>query len=576
MLSNILRGKVVEALSKVLPENIIAEIKDIETPKNEDLGDAAFPVFQIARAEKKNPKIIATELVAKLNEIDFSEFSSVVADGGYVNFIFAPGYLFKTLLSQVAQESDRFGSNNECAGDKVMIEFSGLNTHKEVHVGHLRNFSIGDCLVRLYRASGCFTVAADYTNDCGLHVATCLWAMKKFHPGYLPSIEERGKWLGEVYAQGFLAREENMENRQQVNVILKALEEKDPEWMPLFLETREWSLKRFNKIYQELGIRFDDSFYESDVKEEGKKVVSALIEQGIARKSEGAIIVDLSEYGLDVLVILKSDGTGIYATSDLALAYEKFRRYEIKRAIYITDTRQSFYFKQLFKTLELAGFKKELVHIGYEFVRLPEGTMSSRSGRIIAYEDFITDVTNSANEQTQVRHSDWSPERVKEVSKKIAIGSIKFEMLKHDPGKVITFSIKDALAFDGFTSPYVQYTYARIKSIFRKNASTSPHTAGFGGTVDVSLLKEEEERKIVLKLLSFSDVIKDARNNHNCSAITRYAFDLGKLFATFYEKHPVLTAPAGTKEARLELCSVIAMVIKNCLDLLGIEVVEEM
>lgn len=576
MMARILEEKIFEKARDASKEFLEIRFDNIEEPPSREFGDAALPVFEIAKSLKKSPAQIAKTLAQTISEKNHAEFKKVEAAGGFINFTFAPDFVFNALFSSIKEQGDNYGSNISCEGQRVMIEFSGLNTHKEVHVGHLRNIFIGDSMVRLYRASGCFTIAADYTNDFGLHVAICLWALQKFHKGYAPPESEKGRWLGDVYAEGVRAIEENPEFKKAVDAVLNALEDRKSDWIEIFLETRNWSLERFHEIYSELGVRFDVSFYESDIKDEGKEIVGELLERGVAKKSEGAVIVDLSEYGLDVLLVLKSDGTGIYATSDLALAHEKFRRFEIDKSIYITDVRQSFYFKQLFKTLELAGFRKKMEHIGYEFVRLPEGAISSRRGRVVIYEDFKKEIFSKAEYETKKRHPDWSDEKIKNTAQAIAFGAMRFDLLKHDPGKVVIFDISKAVSFDGFTAPYVQYTYARIMSMFRKNAMLSKHTAGFGGIIDAEALKEEKERLLAVSLFNFPRVIESAKAAHNSSYICRYLFDLAKEFSGFYESCPVLSSEENLRDARLTLCGATGMVLKKGLNLLGISAIDEM
>ena len=548
---------------------------DIMLPPSPDKGDFAFPCFVLGKALRKAPVLIAKEIAEKILTGGHRMIESVAAESGYVNFTLAPGYVAQKLFETFQEEGVHFGQSNKCSAKKVMIEYSQPNTHKEFHVGHLRGTLIGDTLVRLHRAESCWTLAANYINDFGTHVAKCLWALKKLHPYDTPPRGEEGAWLGKVYVEGAAAAENDPNAKSEMAAVLRALEARDPEWFPLFLETREWSLQGFRKIYDELGVHFDDWFYESDIKDEGKEIVVELLERGIARKSEGAIIVDLTQYGLDIFLILKSDGSGLYSTSDLALAREKFRRYEVDEAVVITDVRQSFYFKQLFKTLELAGFNKTLKHVGYEFVRLPEGAMASRLGRVVLFEDVYESVVKCARQETRSRHADWSDMAVEQVARAVGLGALKFELLRHDPGKVLVFDAKKAVSFQGFTGPYVQYTVARIKSIFRK-AGLPLEFPFVSGDADASSLVLSVEKKLMLAIAQFPNMVADAREQCDPSLLCRYVYETAHLFAEFYEQCHVVGAQEPLRITRLMLCSHVALVLTQGLALLGIEVAEEM
>jgi arginyl-tRNA synthetase len=282
---------ILEALKQQLIDLLIQtsgsdnlSVKHIETPPQEEWGDFSFPCFVLAKETKKDPKKMAETIVSAVFARKPHFLEQVTASGSYVNFTFAAGFIGEKLFEAFAEHKDKFGESQTCANKKVMIEFSQPNTHKEFHIGHLRNVLLGDALTRLYRASGCWVLAANYIGDFGMHVATCLWALKKFHTNEPPPKEGRAKWLGKIYAEGANAVKDNELFKQEVKDVLLAMQTRDAIWFPLFLETKEWSMKGFRAIYDELGVVFDDWFYESDLYDDGKRRVDGLLQTGVAKK----------------------------------------------------------------------------------------------------------------------------------------------------------------------------------------------------------------------------------------------------------------------------------------------------
>ncbi len=284
------------------------------------------------------------------------------------------------------------------------------------------------------------------------------------------------------------------------------------------------------------------------------------------------IIADLENYNLGVLPIMRSDGTALYPVADLPLAVEKFKKYKIDESIYVVDVRQSQYFKQLFKVLELLGYKQKMVHLAYEFVKLPEGMMSSRLGRVITYEDLRAQAIKKALSETKKRHKDWADKKLNQVAERLVNGALKFEMLKVGADKAITFDISEALRFDGFTAAYLQYTYARIQSIIEKAIKQENKKA----RKQFEKLNEMKENNLIMKLAKYPEVMATAGKNYDPSEIAKYLFELAQEFNDYYHSVPILKSGRDIKQARLALISAVSQVIANGLDLLGIEVVDEM
>ena len=352
---------------------------------------------------------------------------------------------------------------------------------------------------------------------------------------------------------------------------MKKIESRSGFYYKLWRKTRTWSIDGLAKIYKELGVKFDRIFYESDVIEKGLDMVAKLDKKGVLVKSQGAIIADLNKYNLGVLVFIRSDGTALYPVADLPLAEEKFKKYKINKSIYVVDVRQSLYFKQLFKLLELLGYKKEMKHLGYEFVKLPEGMMSSRSGLVITYEDLREQVIKKAVSETKKRHKNWSEKEVAEVVRKLVNGAMKFEMLKVGADKIITFDIEQALRFDGFTAAYLQYTCARINSINKKAKKQKNKK-----TIDYNNLSESKESRLIMKLAQYPETVELAGKNCAPNELAKYLFELAQEFNDYYHSVPVLKAKTAVRQARLALISAVRQTLENGLKLLGIEVMEEM
>jgi arginyl-tRNA synthetase len=382
------------------------------------------------------------------------------------------------VLGDVGEDESGYGKGRRgggAEGRRLLIEYGQPNTHKEVHVGHLRNFFLGLSVVRTLEAAGNPVTPLSYIGDVGAHVAKCLWAYKKYHGGERPEKGSEGKFLGAIYTEASRRIEENEALKDEVAAVQRALEAGEPEWTALWQETRQWSLDEMNAIFAELGCEFDRIYFESEVEAPGKELVKKMLADGLAKMSQGAVIMDFESEGLGVFLLLKSDGSALYSTKELALAKLKFEQYpDASASIHIVDTRQSLYFKQFFRTLELMGFDKRLVHLAYDFVTLKEGAMSSRKGNVVTYAEFRDEMTARAAKETRQRHEDWDEEKVLATARIIAQGAMKFAMLKQDSDKPIVFDPKEALAFEGFTGPYVQYAHARMCSILKKGAEGRP------------------------------------------------------------------------------------------------------
>jgi arginyl-tRNA synthetase len=583
-----IKQQIVGAINQALGKDLVKETdlvfppapKASEGKSSPELGDLSLPCFDLAKELKKSPIEISL-MLAKLSELssDRIGIESVKAVGPYLNFVLDKNVLTEELLKDIKNEKGKFGQNQSGKKQKVMIEYSNGNTHKELHVGHLRNICYGDAVSRIIAANGYAAIPVSYINDFGIHVAKTLWALEKFYKEKTTS-KNRGAFLGEVYVKGSLESENDEAAKKEINQLMAKIESRKGAEYELWQTTRKWSIEQFAQIYKQLGIKFRDTFYESEVIDAGRKLVSQLLKTGVLKESQGAVIADLEKSGLGVLVFLRSDGTALYPVADLPLAAKKFKKYKLDESIYVVDIRQGQYFKQLFKVLELMGYKQKTIHLGYEFLKLPSGMMASRTGKVITFETFWTEAYKRASEETKKRHDDWSDKKIEVVAEKILVGAMKFEMVKVSRTAVITFDIEKALRFEGFTAAYIQYTFARSQSILRKSEVESPALPAGRRELKVQVktqnLKEKKEHGLVMKLAKYPEAVKLAGEKYEPSEIAKYLFELAQEFNDYYHEVPVLKAGPETRAARLFLIGAVSQVLSNGLDLLGIETMEEM
>ncbi len=547
---------------------------ELTIPPKSEMGDLAFPCFAQAKVVGKKPNEIAVEVASSLNKkLDStSVVTKVQAFGPYVNFFLNPATITELVVRLVQKEKNLFGDSKTGKGKKVLVEYPSNNTHKEFHIGHFRNVCIGNAVAQLYGRSGYKVFPVNYLNDFGAHVARCLWGLLKFHANDLPPVNKQ-KWLGEIYAESSRYLKEHPEFETEVADVQKQLEAKDKKIWPLFMKTREWSIEKFEEIFSELKVKHDRVFYEKDIKAKGQKIVDKLLKRGIATVGEGgSIIVDLSQYKLDVALVRKSNGVGLYLTADLPLAEEKFKKYDVDESIVITGQEQTFYFKQLHKILELMGEKRKLTHLSYGLVNLPEGKMSSRTGNVILYEDLRDQVYEKMFEETKDRHADWDEKKICDTARKLSMAALKFDMQKHEAGKNIVFDIREATSIEGFSGPYILYVVARINSLVAKAKKEKINIGK-----DFSGLVSEEEKKLALMMGESEAIISKALVQYNPSVITRYCFEMAQAFNDFYNKHSVLSAETpALAGARLALSLTVRQVLENMLSILTIDTVVEM
>ncbi|MFH1586622.1 MAG: arginine--tRNA ligase [Candidatus Diapherotrites archaeon] len=539
----------------------------LEVPPNPELGDLAFPCFKLAAVYKKAPAEIAQELV---NGIKLPvEFEKMELAGGYLNFYLNKGSLGKEVIGEILKQKEKYGSSPK-KKEKIVTEFCHANTHKAFHIGHVRNISLGAAISRILEFNGYKIYRTNYQGDVGPHVSKCLWGYMNGLGGNEPK-EGKGIWLGKIYATASGKVKGNEELGQEMRDLTKKLfEGKDKKLQALWKKTRKWSLDYFMGIYRDFGVKFDRLYFESEMEKRGQEIAKGLLKKGVAEESENAIIMDLKKYGLGVLVILKSDDMPLYSTKDLALAEMKFREFKPDRSLHIVGAEQDFYFRQLIKTLNLAGFKeaKKTRHISYALVVLEEGKMASREGKVITYNELMENMMEQVVREVGERHKGWNAKRINGNAKAISLAAIKFSMLNRDNNKEIVFNWKRALALEGETGPYLQYSYARARSILRKVKDS--------GKGDYSLLTEGMEKNLVSHLGKFPAICDYSAEHVSPLPLCQHLLQMGAAFNSFYHELPVLKAEKKFRNARIGLVRAFSHAMKNGMELLGIPVLEEM
>ena len=559
--------EVMKALKKHIGKGFTITPDMIDAPPDRTFGDFAFPCFELAKGEGRNPAEIATELAAKIGPTKLIDRAQ--SRGPYVNFFLNDKEVTERVLKEVLKSKTPYGNSNLGEDRRVLLEYAQPNTHKEFHVGHIRNAVLGQSVMNILRANGFEVIGASYIGDIGAHVAKALWGLNRFHKGEEFEEEERAMKLGDVYTEATVYADLHEEAKEEIAEVQRKLEAGDPDLLAQWKETREWSLKAFRRIFEELHVTPDVWYYESDVEGPGKELVKKLLTDGIAKKSEGATVVDLEQEELGAFLILKSDGSSLYATKDLALALLKDKTYAPDRQIVVVDVRQELYFKQLFATLRRMGFTQKLVHLSYDMVNLPEGTMSSRTGNIITYDALRGAMQDVLREETRTRHADWDEKKVEKTAHAIAGAAITFMMLRQDPHSIITFDMQEAMSVEGFTGPYILYTIARIESV-RNKTKRKP-------IVNAALLTQKGERELVRALAEFPSVVQHAGQTFQVSAIAQWAFDTSKIFSEYYHAVQIVVPEdnEGTS-ARLALALAVQKALIRALELLAIEPVMEM
>lgn len=546
-------------------ENVGDLSEFIEVPPDRTLGDYALPCFKLSKILRLPPMKIAEDLKNSFIPDDVIESCSAV--GGYLNFKINRKGFVSSALSEVLKNGDKYGSSDEGNGKTVCIDYSSINIAKPFHIGHLSTTVIGSALCKIYRFLGYKVVGINHLGDYGtqfgkLIVAYKLWSSKE------AVLEGRLKELSRIYVKFHEEAKSRPELDDEARRYFKLIEDGDKEAGELFELFKKITLEEVDKIYKLLNVTFDSYAGESFYNDKMAPVVEELKEKGLLKVSDGASIVDLEEYGMPPCLILKSDGSSLYATRDIAAAIYRKNTYDFYKCLYVVAYQQNLHFKQFFKVIELMGkpWAKDLVHVAYGMVSLESGAMSTREGKVVLLEDVINKTIEKAYRVIEEKNPDIPDKEA--TARAVGTGAVIFGALCNNKIKDIVFSYDRVLSFEGETCPYVQYTVARCNSVLKKCGETKSFV--------VPEKIEEEEYGVVSVLAKFPEVVSSAAEKYEPSLVTRYALDLATAFNKFYIACKIATDDENIRNFRLNIAKAVKITLTNALELLGIETVEQM
>lgn len=538
----------------------------IEIPPQENMGDFSFPCFQLAKTLRKNPAQIATELKEKLELEDFTEIKNV---GPYINFFLDRKKFENEVINTILEKKENFGRADMGKDKTVVIDFSSVNIAKPFHIGHIRSTVIGDALRNIHEFLGYNTVASNYIGDYGTQFGTMIAAYKLWGDDDKLNANPIQELLN-LYVRYNTEASENEEMMDAAREEFKNLEEGEEEATRLWSWFKDISFKEFDRVYKLLDIEFDNYKGESYSSKYIPEILEELKEKNLLVESDGAQIIDLSAYDMPPSIVIKSNGSSAYITRDIATAIVRKKEYNFDENLYVVATQQNLHFKQLWKILELMGYDlyKGCKHIPFGMVSLKDQTLSTRKGQVV----FLEDVLNKAIDKTReiMENREDTVDNIDEVSRIVGIGAVKFQELYNNRIKDYVFDWNEVLNFDGETGPYVQYTYARAKSVLRKAGIEEIKP------LDIEKITSDEEFILVKKLAEFEDVVVRAKEKYEPSLITRHLTEIAKSFNKFYNSSKIMVEDEKLKEERLALALVTSIVIKIALGLLGISTVEKM
>lgn len=537
----------------------------LELPPDSAMGDYAFPCFKLARSLRKAPPMIAGELVKVINA-DF--LSRVEAVGGYLNFFIDKALYASSVIGEVLDKGEKYGSSDMGAGKTICIDYSSINIAKRFHIGHLSTTALGNALYKIYSFLGYKCVGINHLGDWGTQFGKMIAAYK--HWGSREMVEQGGvQALSDLYVKFHAEAEKDPSLDDEGRAWFKKIETGDEEAISIWQWFKDLTLKDANRVYDMLGVKFDSYAGEAFYMDKMGPVIEELREKKLLNESDGAYVVDLEEYGMPPCLIIKSDGATLYTTRDLAAAFYRKKTYDFTKCLYVVAYQQSLHFRQLFKVIELMGHEwaKDMEHVEFGMVSYEGQALSTRHGHVIYLEDLL----NRSIEKARAIIDEKSPNLDDKdgVARKVGIGAVVFFALSAGRIKDIDFWWDRALNFEGETGPYVQYTYARCCSVLGKAPANLPDA-------DYSTLDDAEAQDIVRLLEQFPKLVKEAAQRNEPSLITRYTVDLAQAYNKFYYEHRILDCEPATSAARIAITKAVRNVIGTGLTLIGVEPTEKM
>lgn len=543
----------------------------IETPPDRKMGDYAFPTFMLAKTMRKNPAVIAQELKEKLSDVE--GVREIAVAGPYLNFFIDTTALAENVLKAVLEEGDRFGSSDIGKGKTTIVEYSSPNIAKPFHIGHIRTTIIGDSIKRIYKHLGYNVEAINHLGDYGTQFGMMIEAYKRW--GDDDVIEKNPiPELVKLYVRINQEAETNKELLDNSREWFRKLESGDKEAVALWQWFRDLSLDEFKRVYDMLDVEFDSYRGESYYSDLMLKAVDEIKAKGLLVEDQGAQIINLDKYNLPPAIIIKSDGSTIYLTRDIATAIFRKDTYDFYKNIYVVGSQQNLHFQQLKAILKEMGYDwaDDCIHVPFGMVSLPEGTLSTRRGKVVYLEDVLNRATEKVDDILREREekNGYTMENREELARQVGIGAVKFQELFNQRIKDYVFDWDRTLSFDGETGPYVQYTHARMHSLLEKGAFDPAKS------VDVKALTLDDEKELLQQLYGFNQVIVDSHEKYEPYLVTRYITECAKTFNKYYTNTPILVEDDDIKNARLLLVYGVKNMIKIGLNLLGIEAPNKM
>jgi arginyl-tRNA synthetase len=566
-----IKKELVALVKKSFPAAEITE-DDFVFPPNPEFGDLSLPCFGLAKQMKKSPAEVAKEMGQEIKPAGVVE--KIVSAGPYLNFFLTKEKIITIVLGQILKEKKKYGESKILKKEKIMIEYVSPNANKPLHLGHLRNGLVGEAVANLLAAVGAKVVRTSLVNDRGAHICKSMIAYEHWGDEKTPTSEKiKGDhFVGNFYVLFAEKIAENKELQDEVRKMLEQWEEGDKKVLALWKKMTSWVLKGFEQTYKRVGIKFDKIYFESKIYKEGRKMILDGLKQGKFVKDQTGAVLAKFGAGLPDKVLLRADGTALYVTQDLYLAKLKFDEYKLTRSIYCVGSEQELYLKQLFKILEILGYKwaKNLYHLSHGMIYLPEGKMKSRAGTVVDADEFMDKLEDYAAEEIKSRHDFLSEKKTAGRAAEIAFAALKYFILQVDPRTDMHFDPKKSLSFSGRTGPYLEYSHARICSIIRKAKIKT------AGKIDFGRLGEKWERDLVLHLAKFPEILEKAARGYNPAILADYLYYLAKTFSDFYRDVQVIKTDPETRKARVALVHAVKIVLAKGLNLLGISAPEAM
>ena len=572
----------------------------VQTPPKPEMGDIAFPLFAFAKVFHMAPPILAGKLKERIEQQEGRPDGEMLVAGPYLNIRLDMANMADNLYTAITQLGGTYGNNDSLEGKRIMVEFSCPNTNKPLHLGHMRNDSIGSAVSAILKANGAQVKKVNLINNRGVHICKSMLAYQKFGGGETPqSTHMKGDhFVGKYYVRFATWEKEAFAAYQaaggpldedawkatpdspdaQAQAMLEKWEKGDPEVLRLWNLMNGWTLQGLEESYRTMGISFDKYYYESDTYKLGKAEVLKGLEQGVFyREQDGSVWVDLAPIGLDKKVLLRKDGTSLYMTQDIGTAITRHKDWPFDSLIYVVASEQQYHFKVLFYVLGKLGYPwaKELHHLSYGMVNLPEGKMKSREGTVVDADDLVEQLSTLAGEEIAEKGREEEVGDVKGTSAAIALGALNYYLLQVSPERDMVFNPKESISFSGNTGPYLQYMGARISSILRKFDETRDEYTDI--PFDGRLLSQAQEREMVGLLAKYPSIVAKAGSAYDPSLICSYLYDLSKLFSSWYHDNPVLRASSkDLVVARVALCRMVVTVFQNAFTLIGVPFLEKM